>query len=257
MVKLQAGVWRQLLILACSKKDMQTDFIGYPVSNLSKKEIISKLSELTLTNEVHLVTVMNANKMYLYDKFELCKASVDESKIILPENAIHIGMSWLKKPLKEWDIGGVEIAKEILLNSDLKVFLLGAKHDVLEKIVDNDAYRNNIVGYRDGYFQNNELVEISNQVNALSPDIILLGLGSPKQEVLMQTLKINISRGVLIGVGGTFDVLAGVKKDAPKWTKRGLEWLYRAIQDPKKFKRYLIVNSYYLYKLLRYKLFSP
>ena len=101
---------------------MNAEFIGYPVSNLSKEEIISELSALAEEKGVHLVTVMNANKMYLYDKYELCRKSVNESAIILPENAINIGMKWLNKPLKEWDLGGVEVAKEILLNTNLKVF---------------------------------------------------------------------------------------------------------------------------------------
>jgi len=163
-------------------------------------------------------------------------------------------MKWLKKPLKEWDIGGIEIAKEILTNSVLKVFLLGAKEDVLKKILQNPIYANNIVGYRDGYFHDYEISDISDQINNLMPDVVLLGLGSPKQEILMQGLNNTLNKGVLFGVGGTFDVLAGIKKDAPQWTKRGFEWLFRAFQDPKKFKRYAVVNSYYLSKFVRPKL---
>lgn len=235
---------------------MRTNFLGYPISNLSKLEVINAIKDLCQKSDISLVTVMNANKMYLYDKHELCKASVNESKIILTENAIHLGMRWLKKPLKEWDIGGVEIAKEILSNSELKVFLLGAKKGVLEKIFQNAKYNKNVVGYRDGYFLDNEVSAIATQINNSMPDVILLGLGSPKQEILMQIIKDNLNKGVLIGVGGTFDVLAGIKKDAPQWTKRGFEWLYRSIQDPKKIKRYIIVNLYYLFMFAQPKLRS-
>jgi N-acetylglucosaminyldiphosphoundecaprenol N-acetyl-beta-D-mannosaminyltransferase len=233
---------------------MKTDFIGYPVSNLSKDEIITKFKILSEERKVHFVTVMNANKMYLYDKYELCRKSVNESAIILPENAINIGMKWLSKPMKQWDVGGVEIAKEILLNTNLKVFLLGAKKDVLEIILEKNKDNKNIVGTHDGYFSEEMILAISQQINDSGADVVLLGLGSPKQEVLMQKLKVLLSKGILVGVGGTFDVLAGKKKDAPRWTKRGFEWIYRAFQDPKKFKRYLIVNSYFMNMFVKYKI---
>ncbi len=231
-----------------------TDFIGYPVSNLSKKEVVEILYFLSSSKKVHFVTVMNANKMYLFDKYEQCRKTIFESAIVLPENAINIGMKWLKKPLKEWDIGGVEIAKEILLNTNLKVFLLGAKQEVLDMILKKKDISKTIVGTRNGYFGDSLIPDIAKKINQANADVILLGLGSPKQEIFMQKIKPFLNRGILIGVGGTFDVLAGQKKDAPKWTKRGLEWLYRAVQDPKKFKRYLIVNSYYFYKFVNWRL---
>ena len=57
---------------------------------------------------------------------------------------------------------------------------------------------------------------------------------------------------IMIGVGGTLDVLSGIKKHAPRWTRYGLEWIYYALQDPKKFKRYIIVNTYFIYKFVKY-----
>lgn len=229
-------------------------FLHYPVSNLSKQEIISELIQQANNQDVSFITVMNANKMYLYDHNLTCRKSIDESLLILPENAINIGMKFLGTPLKEWDVGGFEIAKEILSNTILKTFLFGAREDILDILTSNSDYSKNIVGTQNGYYKDDELDKIALKINNTNADIILLGLGSPKQEILMQSLKLILKKGILIGVGGTFDVLAGMKKEAPKWTKRGLEWLYRAIQDPKKFKRYLNVNSYYILSVLKYKL---
>jgi N-acetylglucosaminyldiphosphoundecaprenol N-acetyl-beta-D-mannosaminyltransferase len=233
---------------------MKTEFIGYPVSNFSKDEIIKEFEKLISIGGVYYTTVMNANKMYLYDKYELCKKSVDESAVILPENAINIGMKWLNTPLKEWDVGGVEIAKEVLINTNLKVYLFGAKQEVIDIILKNTIYRNNIVGHHHGYFSQNDIKPISDEIHQSGAQIILLGLGSPKQEILMQDLSKHLRNGILMGVGGTFDVLAGIKKDAPRWTKRGFEWLFRAFQDPKKFKRYIVVNSYFLNRFVKYKI---
>lgn len=229
-----------------------TKFLHFPVSNFSKKEIIEHFVNQAQKEQVVFVTVMNANKMYLYDHNPACQKSVNESYLVLPENAINIGMKFLKRPLKEWDVGGVEIAKEILSSTTLKTFLLGAKQDILDLIINQSEYSKNIVGVHHGFFTEGDIDLIVSKINESKASIIMLGLGSPKQEILMQSLKQKLNKGILLGVGGTFDVLAGKKKDAPKWTKRGFEWLYRALQDPKKFKRYFIVNSYFVFCMVKF-----
>ena len=196
-----------------------TKFLHYPVSDLSKQEILEKVTVQAVLDEVAFITVMNANKMYLYDHSPACKVSVDASFIVLPENAINLGMKFLGTPLKEWDLGGVEIAKDLLAQTNLKAFLLGAKQEILDMVKKHPVYARNIVGTHHGYFKNEDLDDIASLIMNSKAEVILLGLGSPKQEILMQTLRKKLNHGVLLGVGGTFDVLAGVKKDAPKWTK--------------------------------------
>ena len=231
-----------------------TDFLGYPISDLSKSEILQAIDEVSERSGVFLITVMNTNKMYLYDKSPLCKYSIEESFIILPENAINIGRKVLGKPLKSWDIGGADIAKELLFKSSRRIFLLGATQEVQDIIFQKSEIRCKLVGGKNGYFDNDELQDIVSQINRAKPDVILIAMGSPRQEELMQYLKKKLEKGILMGVGGTLDVVAGNKKDAPKWTKRGLEWLYRSFQDPKKFKRYMIVNPYYVFRFTTYLL---
>jgi len=229
-------------------------FLHYPVSNLTKKEVVNLIIQHSSLNSVAFITVMNANKMYLYDHYHLCKKSIDESIIVLPENAINLGMKLIGIPLKEWDMGGIELAKELLTLTSLNIYLLGSHDNVLNLILTKTRYSKNIVGFHNGYFNENELPQIITNIKESNASIILLGLGSPKQEELMQKFASLIDKGIFIGVGGTFDVLSGLKKDAPKWTKRGFEWLYRAIQDPKKFKRYIVTNLYFLKQLLLFYL---
>ncbi|TSA26668.1 MAG: glycosyltransferase [Ignavibacteriales bacterium] len=216
----------------------KTNFLDYPISNLSKSEILQAISEIALKNGVFFITVMNTNKMYLYDKKPLCRTSIDESFIILPENAINIGMKILRKPLKEWDVGGADIAKELLYNSSLKIFLLGATQEVQNIIFNKTDFRCTIVGGRNGYFRNEELHEISTQINQANPDVVLIAMGSPRQEELMQYFKHSLKKAILMGVGGTFDVIVGKKKDAPKWTRRGMEWFI----DPSRIQKSLNVT---------------
>ena len=230
-------------------------FLDYPISNKTKVEFVQEIVTMSQDSRVHLVTVLNANKMYLYDKYTQCMKSVNESTLVLPENAINIGMKWLRTPLKEWDVGGVMIAKELLKEESLKIFLLGAKQITLEKIMSSNNF-NNIVGFHHGYFREKEVPEIVESINQSQANIILLGLGSPRQEIMMQIIRPILHKGVMIGVGGTLDVLSGIKKHAPRWTRYGLEWMYYVFQDPKKFKRYFIVNTYFIYQFITHILFQ-
>ncbi len=95
--------------------------------------------------------------------------------------------------------------------------------------------------------------EIINSINQVKPNILFVGLGSPKQELFIIRNMRQLIFNIAIGVGGSFNVIAGIEKPAPKWTKHGLEWLYRSFQDPKKFKRYIIINSFFIKELVKYK----
>ncbi|MBL7086868.1 MAG: WecB/TagA/CpsF family glycosyltransferase [Candidatus Cloacimonetes bacterium] len=230
-------------------------FLHYPVSNGTRTEFIREILTMSQKNKVYLITVMNANKMYLYDRNLSCAKSVDESTLVLPENAMNIGMILLGTPLKEWDVGGVIIIKELLAQEQLKIFLLGAKNSTLDMIYTNKNFKN-IVGMHHGYFEKREIPRIAELINDSKADILVLGLGSPKQELIMQEIKSLLKKCIIIGAGGTIDVLGSVKKHAPRWTRFGLEWIYYAIQDPRKFYRYLIVNTYFVCQLLKYLLFG-
>ena len=88
----------------------------------------------------------------------------------------------------------------------------------------------------------------------LNPDICLVALGIPKQELLISKYIENAKKGIYIGVGGSFDVLSGVKKRAPKiFIKLNLEWLYRIIKEPKRIKRFWNNNVKFLIKVRREK----
>jgi N-acetylglucosaminyldiphosphoundecaprenol N-acetyl-beta-D-mannosaminyltransferase len=89
-------------------------------------------------------------------------------------------------------------------------------------------------------------------INLVNPDIVWVGLSTPKQERWMASHRDKINAPVLIGVGAAFDFHAGVKKQAPRWMQRsGLEWLYRLISEPRRlWKRYLINNPWFLWMIL-------
>ncbi|MEO5721229.1 MAG: WecB/TagA/CpsF family glycosyltransferase [Chthoniobacterales bacterium] len=108
-----------------------------------------------------------------------------------------------------------------------------------------------IVGSRNGYFRAEEDEEIVREINALAPDFIWIGLGTPKQQEWIHRQKGSIKRGVLLAVGFAFDVNAGTKPDAPAWMqRRGLTWVFRIVSEPRRLLlRYLRYNTLFLFYL--------
>lgn len=91
------------------------------------------------------------------------------------------------------------------------------------------------------------------QINAVNPDIVWVGLGSPKQDVWMHLYRPHLNAPLLIAVGAAFDFIAGTKSQAPVWMQRsGTEWVFRLAQEPRRLaKRYLVYNSLFLWRLAK------
>lgn len=151
-------------------------------------------------------------------------------------------------------IPGVELA-EMLLKTCAEfhksVYLFGASHQVLEQFVTNlkSTYPTlNIVGFTDGYVTDKQ--SVFEEIKKLTPDVVLVALGAPLQEELIYQNLSSFKKGIFMGVGGSFDVLSGMKKRAPKlFIKLNLEWLYRIAGSPKRWKRFFNGNVKYIWKI--------
>lgn len=197
------------------------------------------------------------------ETFMFAKKDKTMNEIILNKNNLVVadGISILMgaKKLKlevPTKITGVEMMENLLINSKHnKVYLLGSKKEVLTKLVDkiNSIYPNvSLVGYHDGY--NYDETKVINEILKTKPDFIFIALGIPKQEKLINKIIDKVNKGVFIGVGGSFDVISGVKKRAPKIIRKlNLEWLYRIIKEPKRIKRFYQNNIKFLIKIKREK----
>lgn len=144
-------------------------------------------------------------------------------------------------------VTGVEIVQglfRILNQEQKKLYLFGAKKEVVTQLVEKvkKDYPNIIIsGYNDGYVEDKDSVfdEIAN----IQPDVVLVALGIPAQEMLIAKHYNRFEKGIFIGVGGSFDVLSGMKKRAPKiFIKLNLEWLYRILKEPNRFGRFYRSN---------------
>lgn len=164
---------------------------------------------------------------------------------------IIMASKWLNQPLQE-RITGFDLMNELFRVADekaLKVYLLGAEENVIEAaaLKVKELYPGlELVGYNHGYIDIKDDT-LPKSIAELEPDIILTALGFPRQEKWVSRHYALFNKGLFMGVGGSFDVLAGKVNRAPVfWQKMRLEWLYRLIQQPSRWKRMLALPRFVL-----------
>lgn len=163
--------------------------------------------------------------------------AVNSAFLVLADGiGVVYGAKLLGTPLKQ-KLPGIDFAQQLfesMARDGRSLFLLGAKPGVAEKAAEALLSRYpglSIVGVNDGYFQDD--APIIEKINAVSPDLLLVCLGAPKQELWMSSNAGKLSVGLMAGLGGSLDVFAGVTKRAPEaWQRLGLEWLYRLVKEP-------------------------
>jgi N-acetylglucosaminyldiphosphoundecaprenol N-acetyl-beta-D-mannosaminyltransferase len=147
-------------------------------------------------------------------------------------------------------ITGVDLAAHLLKaagENGKSVYLLGAKEEVVSALAEKlrAEHPDITVNYHNGYDGDKDV--IFDEIAALAPDLVLVGLGVPAQELLIYRHLPKLTRGVLVGVGGSFDVLSGSKKRAPQFfVKTNTEWLYRIAKEPQRLGRFWNNNVKFL-----------
>ncbi|MGI8665374.1 MAG: WecB/TagA/CpsF family glycosyltransferase [Jatrophihabitans sp.] len=237
---------------------------GLEVDALTIGEVLA-LSEQRLQDREQLqVGVVNAAKMVKLRRDVLLRESLLTCDLMLADGQSVVWASRiLRRPLPE-RVAGIDLFERLLElaeRTDRSVFLLGAKAEVLAALQLSLAERFpalRIAGARDGYYSPDQAAEVAEQVRASGADMLFLGMVSPKKEMFLGSYGQAMGVPIMHGVGGSFDVLAGVTKRAPVlWQRLGCEWLYRLLQEPGRlWKRYLTTNSAFAWQLLQ-ELFRP
>lgn len=218
------------------------------------KEINKKLKDEVLS---FIVTANPETFMHGMKDNDVNELLLDKRTTIVPDGiAIVKSSKKVGYDVKE-RIAGIDIANKLLefgnsLNKS--IYLFGAKEEVIEKLetVLKEKYSNlKIVGKCDGYVKDKD--KVFKKIVELNPDIVLVALGIPHQEKLIYKHLNKFKKGIFVGVGGSFDVISGMKKRAPKvFIKLNLEWLYRIICEPKRLKRFYNNNVKFLFNVKKY-----
>ncbi len=132
-----------------------------------------------------------------------------------------------------------------------RVYLLGATEEVVTKAAQRlrARFANLQLECADGYFAKDEAPARADHIRAKGAEILFVGMGVPRQENFLEEQWDRLGVGMAIGVGGSFDVVAGLRRGAPRWVEKiGMEWLFRLIQEPRRlFRRYLVTNSQFVW----------
>ena len=209
-----------------------------------------------------IIVTPNAEIIMAARKDPGLKAALNAADVCLPDGiGVVIASKIIGKPLAERTTG-FDFMMKVMETSDkegLSLFLLGGKPGVAEKAGEKIKAMfpgTQIAGSHHGYFKENDEQEVIDKINNKKPDILLVAMGCPKQEIFMIHNKDKLKFRVAMGVGGSLDVLSGTVRRAPVFMqKAGLEWLYRLLTQPLRFKR-MSVLPLFLIEVIAHRLFT-
>lgn len=233
-------------------------FLGQEMHALSMAQTVNVIAERIAAGQFTQHVVVNVAKLVNMQSDPTLKDSVASCDII---NIDGMGVVWGARlcghevPER---VAGVDLFLQLLNTSATKgfsVFFLGARPEIVEQMTSNMLVKFpglQVAGFHHGYFWEDE-ESVVNMISDSGADLLFVAITSPKKENFINRWKDRLGVRFVMGVGGTFDVMAGKTKRAPEWMQQwGLEWLYRVIQEPRRmWKRYLITNSKYLLYLVR------
>lgn len=228
---------------------MKQEILGLQFDNVTMDEAVARAEELLKGDGASYIVTPNAEIGYEALQSEQLRTLINSAAMVLPDGAgVVLASKVLKTPLKQ-KVAGVDFADRLLgllAEKGGSVYLLGSKPGVAELAAEKMIQKHpglNICGMADGYFKDEG--PVVDAINEKAPDVLFVCLGAPKQEIFMQTHQHELKTKLMIGLGGSLDSFAGTVKRAPKWMIRlNLEWLYRLIKEPKRFKRMLRLPKY-------------
>ena len=231
------------------------------VNALTLEETVKEVEDIIQAGVPTQHVVVNASKVNLMEADSGLAEIVNECPLI---NADGASIVWAAKelgvPLKE-RVTGIDLflrLVEIAAEKGYGIYLFGAKEEVVTKVkvIFEERYPGiRIVGYRNGYFTEADESQIVQDMASSGADMMFVAFSSPKKEYWVHKYLKQIGIPFVMGVGGSFDVVAGVTDRAPKWMQdHSLEWFYRFIQEPGRlWKRYIVGNAKFVLLTLKYK----
>lgn len=229
----------------------RVEILGVKVDAVTMAEAVARVENLIAEKKSSLVATANAEMILNATHDAELKKILNAADLVVPDGA---GTVWaarhLGKQMPE-RVAGFDLVQELMKISPargIKFFLFGAAPGIADKakLKAEALYPGiKIVGTRNGYFKPEDEPEIISQIKNSRADILLAALGVPKQEKWLFKYKDELKVPVSIGVGGTFDVMAGVVKRAPLWMQKArLEWLFRAMLQPSRAGRLLALPKF-------------
>ena len=227
--------------------------LDIPIAAVTMKQAVAAVEDFITAKKTHLIATANAEMIMMAQQDGELASILKQADLVVPDGA---GVVWASRylghPVPE-RVAGYDLSQQLLQQAAQKgyrVYFFGAAPGIAVQAQAVAVARYpglHIVGVRDGYFSVQEEDEIIAEIKASQSDILLVALGVPKQEKWLAKNLHRLATPVAMGVGGTFDVMAGVVERAPLWMQQAsLEWLYRLLQQPQRFLRMLALPQFVL-----------
>lgn len=230
------------------------EMMGCRIDNLSMAETLDRIEELLTEPGWHQHVVVNVDKLVKASRDPALRDIINACDLV---NADGMPVVWasrlLGKGLKE-RVTGIDLFEALMSRAAERgwpVFLLGARQSVVEHVAELYSRRSppvRVVGHADGYWSAERDPEIAERVRASGARLLFVAISSPRKEAFLGRWQQHMRVPFAMGVGGTFDVVAGEVRRAPRWMQRcGLEWFFRFLQEPRRmFRRYFIDDVAFL-----------
>jgi N-acetylglucosaminyldiphosphoundecaprenol N-acetyl-beta-D-mannosaminyltransferase len=230
---------------------------GVPIDNLTLEETLDRIEEMIRNGPTHQHVVVNVDKIVKLQADQQLREAILGCDLI---NADGQPIVWasriLQRPIKE-RVTGVDLFGSLVARCaqrGYRPYLLGARQEVVARVVDvlNAEHPSlRIAGWRSGYWKPEEERNVIEAIREARPEILFVAMSSPKKELFLNTWKQELRIPFVMGVGGTFDVIAGQVKRAPRWMQRwGLEWFFRLAQEPRRMWRRYLVEDMAFFRLV-------
>jgi N-acetylglucosaminyldiphosphoundecaprenol N-acetyl-beta-D-mannosaminyltransferase len=230
------------------------ELIGAPIDPLTLAECVELVAHSIASNDHCEHGSINASKLVQLQTDQALRDALWNCKLATADGQPVVWAARLLGHKIPERVAGIDLMEGLLESAEKvghRIYLLGARSEALagaEAVIKQRHPNIKIVGSRDGYFSPDEEPQVVSAIARSNPDLLFVALESPKKELFLARNRSILSARFAMGVGGAFDVLAGVKTRAPKWAqKAGLEWVFRLGQDPRRLgRRYLIGNARFL-----------
>ena len=235
------------------------DLCGLPVHPLTLSESVTVAERLIDSGGSHQHVVLNAAKVVqAQDSPPLAEVIRSCDLVNADGQSIVWASRLLGQPLPS-RVPGIDFMDALLdlsARRGYRVYFLGAEASVVDRVTEIGRGRGvSVVGAREGFWDESEESQVVESIRASRADILFLGIPSPAKEFFLARNLDQMAVRLAVGVGGSFDVVAGLRRRAPKWMQNvGLEWSYRLIQEPRRMlRRYLVGNARFIALVWRYR----
>jgi len=240
--------WRRMPVA-----DRRLELLDVPVDPLTMDEVLERIEGFIRSRQPHHIFTADASGiMRAREEPELLDI-VRRADLVTPDGAgvlLATRMKGMRLPERVSGVDLVDRASALAARKGFRIYLLGASETVVQAAAGVLASRYPgliIAGIHDGYFKPEDEPRVVRDIATARPDVLFVALGIPKQEQFIRHHFATLDVPVMIGVGGSFDVISGELKRAPVWMQRsGMEWLYRLAQQPSRLPRMAALPQFML-----------